>query len=120
MWLGDTDGSHSQNFSPRADVSVPRPAVRDSLAETLLPELRTVHDQAATDLSSLTQKLRLVCRDAHRQGMRAEHVVILVKQLWAQITTMNGHPIHYTQSDRLHDVVTLAIDEYYRSKHPTP
>lgn len=105
---------------PRADVPVTRPVVRDDLAESLLPALRSLHTQATTDLSSLSEKLRVVCRDAQRRGMRAEHVVILVKDLWAQISDGPTRPARLEHDDQLRAVVTRTIDEYYNSEQRSP
>ncbi|HMA01275.1 MAG TPA: hypothetical protein VKP02_02840, partial [Gemmatimonadaceae bacterium] len=94
--------------------------VRDDLVESLLPDLRSLHARATTDLSSLTEKLRVLCRDAQRRGMRAEHVVILVKDLWAQIYDGTSRPARLQHDDQLRAVVTRTINEYYSSEQRFP
>jgi hypothetical protein len=111
---------HPHPDSSNTDLSVARPLLREDLAESLLPDLRSLHAHTTTDLSSLTEKLRVVCREAQRQGVRAEHLVILVKDLWAQISAETTHPARLHHDDQLKDVVTRTIAEYYRSERPSP
>lgn len=106
--------------SPATDVPAAPPVERDGLAEALLPDLRSLHARATTDLSALSEKLRVVCRDARTRGMRAEHLVILVKDLWAQISDEMTRPARLEHDDKLRDVVTRTIDAYYSSEQRSP
>jgi hypothetical protein len=64
----------------------------------------------------LRAALRQVCMDARRAGLRAEQLLVLVKEVWSGIpagisraTTMHG-------DDRLSYVITTCVDEYYGSE----
>ena len=86
------------------DIEELRIAIERSLREGGL------HDSADTTIDEALRKaLRISCAKARLQRVRAEHVLIDVKQIWTSIPSMLG-----TRTlDRLSELVSACIDEYY-------
>jgi hypothetical protein len=57
----------------------------------------------------LRKSLRVACAKARLQRVRAEHVLVDVKQIWTSIPGM----LATRTCERLSEIVTACIDEYY-------
>jgi hypothetical protein len=101
--------SHSQRAS----------RFRTHLAPDDIAELRTAIERSLCDgemygsLESvvdgdLRKSIRVACAKARLQRVRAEHLLIDVKQLWSAIPTVLTRT-----GKRLDVIVTACIDEYY-------
>lgn len=104
-----TDAGAPRRIGPEphldaADIDELRCAIEQSLCEG------EVHDHAEGDVDAeLRKSLRVACMKARLQRVRAEHLLIDVKQLWARIPRMLD-----TRTDqRLSEIITACIDEYY-------
>ena len=87
-----------------------RIAIERSLCEG---EMRDSSDKVVDQ--ELRKSLRVACAKARLQRIRAEHVLIDVKQLWQSIPSM----LATRTTERLGEIVTACIDEYY-AKGDTP
>jgi hypothetical protein len=70
-------------------------------------------DAAPEQMRELRSALRDVCVDARRAGLRAEHLLVLIKDVWSalpagisRVQTMRG-------DERLNYVISTCVDEYY-------
>ena len=65
---------------------------------------------------ALRKSLRLLCDDARRRGMRAEQIIVLLKQAWLSLPEIHllyqGGPY----ADQLARIVSLCIEEYYGAR----
>ena len=105
--------------SPNGDAVVAMGTVREAMERTLLPELETMRGHGLVDRAVLTERIRSVCQQAHDHGLRAEQVIILIKELWAQISDGSVRRSGQLHVDGLEEVITRAIDEYYRPAPPS-
>lgn len=65
-------------------------------------------------IDNMWQYVRPVCDTAREDGLRAEQLLILVKQAWDQL--VENHELDRSDSDvALSEVVTLCIKEFYRT-----
>jgi hypothetical protein len=62
--------------------------------------------------ADLRKSLRVACAKARLQRVRAEHLVIDLKQIWATIPGMHASR---TES-RLSEIITACISEYYEKE----
>jgi hypothetical protein len=112
MSFGDREPSHPP--APHIDRTVmARVAVRESMERTLRPDLQSVRGRGTVDRSVLTEKIRSVCQHAHEQGLHAEQVVILIKEMWAELLPPISYDAMREEHTRLSDVVSLTIEEFY-------
>jgi hypothetical protein len=70
-------------------------------------------DAAPDQQRELRASLREICADARRAGLRAEQLLVLIKDVWssspsaiARVQTMHG-------DERLNYVISTCVDEYY-------
>jgi hypothetical protein len=76
------------------------------------PHLQTA-DASPSMHRELRTALRRVCTDARHSGLRAEQLLVLIKDVWSgipagisRVTSMHG-------DERLNYVISTCVDEYY-------
>jgi hypothetical protein len=82
--------------------------------ETAFRDVRAqLADSAPDQRSELRVSLREICVEARRAGLRAEQLLVLIKDVWsgmpsavARVQTMHG-------DERLNYVISTCVDEYY-------
>jgi hypothetical protein len=95
-----------------------RNALRALLELPLLTAVQRLASEGDFDQSALREELQAVCAVAKRNGVRAEQVLIAVKEIWSELPverdaarTPSGKPL-------MNKVVTMTLDEYYASRDP--
>lgn len=85
-----------------------------SRLESVFQDVRAQNADAAPEQRrELRAALREVCADAKRAGLRAEQLLVLIKEVWSalpagisRVQTMRG-------DERLNYVISTCVDEYY-------
>ena len=91
------------------DVAELRTAVERSL------RAGEMHDASSADIDvDLRKSLRIACAKARLQRVRAEQLVVDLKQLWMTIPMVTST----RTEERLHRIVSACIDEYYAEDSP--
>lgn len=62
--------------------------------------------------------LRMICEDAHRHGLRAEHLLIWFKQIWRKLPEVQPEPFDRTRNELLQHIISMCIREYYEPSGP--
>ena len=63
--------------------------------------------------SQLHADLRLICRDAKRQSMRVEYLIIAFKDAWRALPEARTLPQGSQGQELLSRIITLCIAEFY-------
>jgi len=109
---------------PHADRS---PNLRSSIPDSTISALRelfvrmiraesTRTDDRVHDDRDLRDALVMLCTDACRNGVRAEQLVIAIKQGWSSLHQERPRPRAAGPDELLNQIITLCIDEYYAAK----
>jgi hypothetical protein len=99
--------SRLKNIAPHlaaADIDELRVAIERSLCEG---ELHGLPNGEIDD--DLHKSLCIACAKARLQRVRAEQLLIDVKQIWMSLPSM----LSTRTGERLNEIVTACIDEYY-------
>ena len=57
--------------------------------------------------------LRLMSEDAHRRGVRAEQVIVALKEAWRSLPEVQALPAGGPRDTVLSGVITMFIEEFY-------
>lgn len=105
---------------PHAD---PPPFVRRNIPDSTISALRELFlrmlhaemMQAENPRTGrgLRQALAILCADARSNDVRAEQLVIAIKQGWASLRQERPRPRTAGPDELLNHVITVCIDEYY-------
>lgn len=93
------------------DSTPPRPELSASSIESLRAAFRTyLRDN---DTARLQVSLREIAQEARGKKMRAEQLLVQLKDIWFELPEIHGAPEGEGQNRLLQRVVTLCIREYY-------
>lgn len=77
-------------------------------------------DVASPERADLRVALRDICTEARRSGMRAEQLLVLIKDVWSGMPS-GFSPVPSLHGDaRLNYVISTCVDEYYSARVATP
>ena len=121
------DGPHltlnaPESSLPSRDRPPPLTGVAPRLSSDDIGELRVAIERWLRELAPhkspgsgvdehLRKSLRVACAKARLQRVRAEHVVVDLKQLWITIPSVPSS----RSDERMNELVSACIDEYYSS-----
>jgi hypothetical protein len=93
------------------DIAELSTALERSLCES------EIHESPRVEVDvDLRKALRVACVKARLQRVRAEQLLVDLKQLWTSMPTM----LSTRTEERLNRIVTACIDEYYAGENPPP
>jgi hypothetical protein len=70
-------------------------------------------DASASAHRELRAALRQVCTDARHSGLRAEQLLVLIKDVWSGIPAGISRVKSMHGDERLNYVISTCVDEYY-------
>jgi hypothetical protein len=90
--------------------------------------LRRIFQDSRLDLADmradadhgLRPALSQVCRDARHAGLRAEQLLVLIKEVWSALPAGLSHVQSVHGDERLNFVISVCVDEYYGSQEVAP
>lgn len=109
------------NESPHSD---PPPSARSGIPDSTIAALRELFlrmirtesmraDDSMRSGDDVRDALRALCADARRSNVRAEQLVIAIKQGWSSLHQERPRPRVAGPDELLNHVITVCIDEYY-------
>ena len=99
-------GSGGGGLAPPAFASErARVALRSALQSRIAAPSR--------DDAAFRRALRLMSEDAHRRGVRAEQVIVALKEAWRSLPEVQTLPADGPRDAVLSGVITMLIEEYY-------
>jgi uncharacterized protein (DUF2267 family) len=93
------------------DSTPDRPELNASSVEVLRSAFRDY--LADGDSARLQAALRVIAGQAREKQMRAEHLLVQLKDIWFELPEISRAPEGEEQNRLLQRVVTLSIREYY-------
>jgi hypothetical protein len=82
--------------------------------ETAFRDVRAQSADAAPDQRrELRSSLREICAEARRAGLRAEQLLVLIKDVWSAMPAGISRVQSVHGDDRLNYVISTCVDEYY-------
>lgn len=77
-------------------------------------------DMRADADNRLRPALRQVCRDARHAGLRAEQLLVVIKEVWSALPAGLSRVQSVHGDERLNFVISVCVDEYYDSQEVAP
>jgi hypothetical protein len=89
-------------------------ALRAAILVTLRMDVRLHGTGTFISQAELRQSMRLICADAHRRKLRAEQLLIIMKDVWLSMPDTANVLGDRSHHELFEHVVTAALDEYYQ------
>jgi hypothetical protein len=97
-------------------VTVAARELERALLEQSRPQMGMyVHPSSAED-AAVRRAILTICSEAHRLELRAEELIVGIKQAWSQLTTIRARHLGDRDSDVLREVVSSSIEVFFDSK----
>ena len=94
----------------------PRPEAGEPVSPETVAALRSairLHLAGSSPNNQLGEALHRLSGEAHAKGIRAEQLIILLKQVWGELPEVSRTLEPHERQQVLARLVTLCIDEYY-------
>jgi hypothetical protein len=114
--LPDSPNHHSSDSrtNESANINTNR-RLRTSLEMVFQDAHLQVADASASAHRELRSALRQICTDARHSGLRAEQLLVLIKDVWSGIPAGISRVRSMHGDERLNYVISTCVDEYYLS-----
>jgi len=113
MEFESTDQSPRDTFAGEGTVGGENRRLRASLQAVFRDAGLQYADGPTPDRPDVRAALRQVCTDARRAGLRAEELLVMIKDVWSGLPAgISRLPSAYGD-ERLNYVISTCVDEYY-------
>ncbi|MEO6526488.1 MAG: hypothetical protein ABIP93_07680 [Gemmatimonadaceae bacterium] len=68
--------------------------------------------------AAFTRAVHVLCEEAHRLDLRAEQMLIVLKQAWSQLATTRVRQLGDRDDDVLREIVTASIEVFFEARMP--
>jgi hypothetical protein len=118
--------------SQASQVSQPHTAAIETLlriAESELNQMLLVQERPMAGMytqpsmaanAAVRRAAHVLCEEAHRLDLRAEELLIALKQAWAQLATTRARHLGERDGDVLREIVTTSIEVFFELHPPSP
>ena len=107
---GFPEGAHDRDGDGRVDSTA---ALRTVVQMTLRTDLRRVLSGCPIEQSGLRENLRTIATHARRHQLRAEQLLILIKETCAALPEARELRAN-NRAESLDRIISMAVDEYYK------
>ena len=123
-----SQASHESSAMLSSRLSGPRTAVNEPLLRTAERELKSALVEQERPIAgmyvpasnagdaALDRAVHAVCREAHALDVRAEELLIAVKQAWSLLATTRAHHLGERDADVLREFVTATIELFFEPR----
>jgi hypothetical protein len=87
-----------------------------ALAEQQRPALGMFVQPSRAEDAAFDRAVREICGEARRLDLRAEELVIGIKQAWAQLAPVRARHLGDRDSDVLREVVSRSIELFFEAR----
>lgn len=101
-----------------ANVSLPLAScaereLRAALVQQTRSPVGMYAEPTRADLAALHGAITAICAEAHRLDLRAEQLLVAIKQAWSQLAPMRARHLGERDGEVLRGLVTSSIEEFF-------
>jgi hypothetical protein len=91
-----------------------------ALLEQLRPSLGMYVHTSSAEHAAVERAVHVICGEARRFGLRAEEMIIGVKQSWARLAHVRARQLGDRDADVLCEVVSRSIEVFHEAQDASP
>ena len=103
----------------RVVMAVAARELEQALLEQLRPPMGMYVHPSSTEHAAIQRAVRTICVEANRLELRAEELIICIKQAWSQLAPVRARHLGDRDGDVLREVVSSSIEVFFESKDAT-
>jgi hypothetical protein len=100
----------------QALVLVAERELKRALAEQERPSLGMYVHPSQAEAAAFGRAVDVICREAHCLELRAEELLIGIKQAWTQLAAVRARHLGERDGDVLREVVSSSIEVFFESR----
>lgn len=101
---------------PQAMVAIAERELERALLERSPPATRMYAHPSAAEEAAMRRAVHAICVEAHRLGLRAEELVIGIKQAWPGLAHVRARCLGDADRDVLREVVSSSIKVFFGTR----
>jgi hypothetical protein len=86
-----------------------------ALLEQSRPQMGMYVHPSSAENAAVERAVHIICREAHRLDLRAEELIIGIKQAWSQLAPVRARHLGDRDGDVLREVVSSSIEVFFES-----
>jgi hypothetical protein len=94
-------------------------AVRElqrALVEQARPPMGMYVHPSSAENAAVQRAVRIICGEAHRLELRAEELIVGIKQAWSQLAPVRARHLGDRDGEVLREVVSSSIEVFFESQ----
>ena len=100
----------------QAMIVVAERELRCALAEQERPSLGMYVHPSQAEAAAFDRAVRVICGEAHRLELRAEELLVGIKQAWTQLASVRARHLGERDGDVLREVVSSSIEVFFETR----
>ena len=97
-------------------VGVAARELEQALLEQSRPPMGMYVHPSSSEYAAMQRAVRAICGEANRLEVRAEELIIGIKQAWSQLAPVRARHLGDRDADVLREVVSSSIEVFFESK----
>jgi hypothetical protein len=102
--------------SNQSIVPIAERELANALAIQIGPSLGMFVQPSRAEMAAFERAVNTICREAHRLDLRAEELVIGIKQAWFHLAPIRTSRLGERDGDVLREVVSTSIEVFFESR----
>ena len=91
-----------------------------ALAEQARPSLDMYVHPSRAEIAAFERAAHAICGEARRLDVRAEELLVGIKQAWSQLATVRKRQLGERDGDVLRELVSASIEMFFQSPEVKP
>lgn len=112
----ETDPVRVRDWLNRTLVAVAERELGRALVEQTQPSIGMYSHPSCAEHAAFDRAIGEICAEAHRLDLRAEELLVGIKQAWSQLTTVRARHLGERDGDVLRNVVSSSIEVFFQAR----
>jgi hypothetical protein len=97
-------------------VGLAERALERALVEQVRPPIGMYVHPSSIEIAAFDRAVHEICGEAHRLDLRAEELLVGIKQAWSQLAAVRARHLGERDGDVLREVVSNSIEVFFAAR----
>ena len=100
----------------QAMIAIVQHELERALLEQSRPAIGMYAHPSAAEHAAVQRAVHKICSEAHRLDLKAEELLVGIKQAWSQLANVRARHLGERDGDVLRQVVSSSIEEFFEAR----
>ena len=97
-------------------VGVAERELQQALTEQMRPPMGMYVHSSSSEIAAFDRAVHEICGEAHRLDLRAEELLVGIKQAWAHLAPVRARHLGDRDGDVLREIVSSSIEVFFAAR----